>query len=139
VVLIAFWEPDEILELLSEKALYESFHAQGLEFIGISLGQTNTKARLKKLLKAQKIPWPQCFDGKGWDSEMVGRFGIYQSPTLMLLDRNGILREIDAQTAGFEFVANGTTEKAGVVSASHPPGTLEEKIKNLLAEPSQTP
>jgi hypothetical protein len=136
VVLIAFWEPDEILELLSEKALYEKFHAQGLETIGVSLGQTNTKARLKKLLKAQKIPWLQYFDGKGWNSEIVGRFGIYQSPTLLLLDKQGVLREMHARTAGFEFVANGVREKVGVVSADQPPGGLVEKIKRLLAEPS---
>ena len=139
VVLVAFWEPDEILELLSEKALYEKFRAQGLETIGISLGQTNRKARLKKLLKAQKIPWPQYFDGQGWDSEMARRFGIYQSPTFLLLDKQGVLREIYAQTAGFDFVANGVREKVGVVRASHPPGRLEEKIRSLLEEPSQAP
>jgi AhpC/TSA family len=139
VVLIAFWEPDEILELLSEKALYEKFHAQGLETIGISLGQTDRKGRLEKLLKAQKIPWPQYFDGKGWDSEMARRFGIYHSPTLLLLDKHGVLREIDTLTAGFPIVANGVVEKVGVVRAGHPPGSLEEKIKSLLAEPSQAP
>jgi hypothetical protein len=136
VVLVAFREPDEILELLSEKALYERFHAQGLEIVGISLGQTNTKARLKKLLKAQKIRLPEYFDGKVWDNELARRFGIYQTPTLLLLDKQGVLREIHAQTAGFEFVANGATQKVGVVSAGNPPGSLEEKIKSLLAEPS---
>lgn len=139
VVLIAFWEPDELLELMSEKALYEKFHAQGLEAIGISLGPTNRKARLKKLLKAQKIPWPQYFDGQGWSGEMARRFEIYQSPTLLLLDKQGVLRTIHAQTAGFEFVANGVKEKVGLVGADHPPGNLEEKIKGLLAEPSPGP
>ena len=136
VVLVAFWEPDEQLELLSEKALYEKFHAQGLEMVGISLGQTSRKARLKRFLKAQKIPWPQYFDGKGWDSDMARQFGIYQSPTLLLLDKQGVLREIDAQTAGFTLVANGFREKVGIVRAGHPPGNLEEKIKSLLAEPA---
>jgi hypothetical protein len=135
VVLVAFWEPDEILELLSEKALYEEFHAQGLETLGIVLGQANTKARLKKLLKAQKIPWPQYFDDQGWSSDMARRFGIYQSPTLLLLDKQGVLREICARTAGFEFVANGVKEKVGVVGASDSPGSLGEKIKRLLIEP----
>lgn len=138
VVLIAFWEPDETLELLSEKALSEKYHAQGLEIIGISLGQTNTKARLKKLLKARKIPWPQYFDGNGWDSDMARRFGIDQSPTLLLLDRQGVLREINAQTAGPSFMANGVTERVAVISAGRPPGSLEGKIKSLLAEPWPT-
>jgi hypothetical protein len=139
VVLISFWEPDEILELLSEKARFESFHTQGLEMIGITIGQTNSKARLKSLLKAQKVPWPQYFDGKGWDSDIARRFGIYESPTLLLLDKKGNLREIDAQRVGFEFAANGAREKVAVVNAGNPPGSLEEKIKSLLAEPSQTP
>ncbi len=139
VVLLAFWESAEQVELLSEKALYEKFHAQGLEMVGISLGQTGRKARLKRLLKAQKIPWPQYFDGQGWDSDMARRFGIYQSPTLLLLDKQGVLREINAQTAGFTLIANGFREKVGIVSAGRPPGNLEEKIKRLLAEPLPAP
>jgi hypothetical protein len=134
VVLMAFWEPDEILELLSEKARYEKFHAQGLEIVGICLGQADRKARLEKLLKAQKIPWPQFFDGKGWDSEMARQFGIYQSPILILLDKQGVLREIHTQTAGVPILANGVTEKVGVISAGHPPESLEGNIRKLLAK-----
>jgi hypothetical protein len=134
VVLMAFWEPDEISELLTQKALYEKFHAQGLETFGIALGQTNQKARLEKLLKAQRIAWPQYFDGNGWDSELARRFGISQSPALLLLDKQGVLREINTQTVGIPIPANGVMENVGVVSASQPPGNLEQQIRRLLAE-----
>jgi hypothetical protein len=135
VVLVAFWEPSELLELSSEKAIYEKFHAQGLEIIGVNLGDAGDKDKLTELLKKQKIPWPQYFDGKGWDNDLVRQFRIYRTPTLLLLDKQGVLREINALPAGIPMFISGVRNNVGLVNASAPPGSLEQTIKNLLAEP----
>ena len=139
VLLIAFWEPDERLELLLEKATYARFHAQGLETIGICVGQANQKLRLTNLLKEEKITWPQYFDGIGWKNGMAQGFGIIHTPALLLVDKQGMLREIITQTAGIIIEENGITKRSAIVRASNPPGDLGEKIKRLLAEPWAAP
>jgi hypothetical protein len=36
------------------------------------------------------------WDGKGWDSPLMRALGINSVPTTWLLDKNGILRSLDA-------------------------------------------
>jgi hypothetical protein len=135
VVLVAFWEPSELLELSSEKAIYEKFHAQGLEIIGVNLGDAEDKDKLTELLKKQKIPWPQYFDGKGMDGNLARQFVIFHTPALLLLDKQGLLRDINLMAEGIWFGSDEDVNNDGIVSTSFPPGSLEEKIKRLLAEP----
>jgi len=57
----------------------------------------------------------------------------------LLVDKQGMLREIITQTAGIIIEENGITKRSAIVRASNPPGDLGEKIKRLLAEPWAAP
>jgi len=66
---------------------YEEHHKDGFEIIGVSLDED--KGRLEKSLKDNKIPWPQYFDGKGWDNRLALKFGVNSIPAMFLVDGEG--------------------------------------------------
>jgi len=43
------------------------------------------------------MPWPQHFDGQHWNNEISFRFGINSVPTQWLVDKKGILRNLNAR------------------------------------------
>ena len=93
VVLIGFWATwcgpclGETPHLLS---VYEEFKDKGLEIIGISLDSDRQK--LENYLETNQITWPNYFDGKSWSNEISTRFGVHGIPTILLIDREGIVR-----------------------------------------------
>jgi thiol-disulfide isomerase/thioredoxin len=90
VVLIDFWATwcgPCLIELPNVLNVYQKYHDQGLEIIGISLDQD--QERLVNFTKKKNMPWPQFFDGKVWDNKLVVKYGVEQIPTLYLLDREG--------------------------------------------------
>jgi peroxiredoxin len=78
-----------VQELPSVIKAYNRHHAQGFEIIGISLDQDEKK--LKDFTKQMKMPWPQYFDGKGWNNKLALRYGIQVIPFTFLLDGNGTI------------------------------------------------
>lgn len=94
VVLLDFWAtwcPPCVEEVPSVVKTYEKFHDQGFEIVGISLDED--KAALEKFTAEHKMPWPQFFDGKGWENELAQRFHIQSVPTMWLLDKEGKLAD----------------------------------------------
>ena len=69
--------------------LYEKFHDQGFEVLGISLDQD--RDALQQFCSDRKIPWPQFFDGKGWKNELAVAHAISAIPTTYLIDRDNKL------------------------------------------------
>jgi thiol-disulfide isomerase/thioredoxin len=111
VVLIDFWATwcgPCLAEMPHVRAAYEKYHEQGFEVLGISLD--SDKETLANFLAQEKIPWPQYFDGEGWAGSFPQRFGIHAIPTMLLVDKKGLLRDLSAR------------------------GNLEEKVKKMLAE-----
>lgn len=105
VILVDFWATwcgPCLAEVPRIKSLYEKYHAQGFEVIGLSLDEKQEK--LKTFLEEQPTLWPQVWF-KSWE-----RFGINSIPTLWLVDKQGILRDVNARK------------------------DLEKKITKLLAE-----
>jgi thiol-disulfide isomerase/thioredoxin len=97
VVLIDFWAtwcPPCVAGLPKVRALYQKYHPQDLEIIGVSL-DTDAGA-LKRFLAKHKDAWPQHFDEKSWKSPEVYQRGVQSIPSLWLLDREGVLRTMDA-------------------------------------------
>jgi hypothetical protein len=81
------------------KELYARYHDKGVEFIGISLDYSKEEGgldRLKSFVAKNEIPWPQYYQGHGWESDFSQRLGIEAIPTVFLVDRNGKLVSLNA-------------------------------------------
>jgi thiol-disulfide isomerase/thioredoxin len=111
VVLVDFWATwcvPCVAELPSLKATYARMAPQGFEIVGISFDQK--KEVLTRFLEKEQIAWPQFFDGKGWKNQFGREYGIESIPTMWLVDKRGVLRDLNAR------------------------GSLQEKVEKLMAE-----
>ena len=108
VILIDYWAswcPDCLRALPQVLAVYRKYHDQGFEVVGISLD--NDQDALVAFLKKHDMPWPEYFDGKGWQSDLVTRYGVGGIPEMWIVDRDGRVsaagvqpEEIDGMVAG---------------------------------------
>lgn len=98
VVLVDFWATDCrpcVEETPNIKAVYEKFHAKGFEIVGISLDEK--ESALRRFIRDKSLPWPQYFDGKGWENRFALQYGIFSIPAMWLVDRRGNLRWTEAR------------------------------------------
>lgn len=98
VVLIDFWAtwcPPCLAEIPNIKAVYEKYHDEGFEVIGISFDME--EAALRRFVKENELPWRQIFDGKGRESTLKKQYGIGPIPAPFLLDREGKVISINAR------------------------------------------
>ncbi|MHC4085379.1 MAG: redoxin domain-containing protein [Planctomycetota bacterium] len=115
VVLVDFWATwcsPCINELPNVLDTYSKYHDDGFEIIGISLD--SSRERLEKFIEENDMPWPQYFDGKGWDNEISTGFGIRSIPSTFLLDGQGIVRHVNLRGSA-----------------------LEQAVADILGDPSQ--
>ncbi len=119
VVMIDFWATwcgPCVAEMPELKALYAKYKDRGVEFIGVSLDQPADQGgldALKAFVDEHDVPWPQYYQGKGWESEFSRGWGINAIPAQFIVDAEGNLRAMDAR------------------------GRLEHWIERLLAEKAQ--
>lgn len=112
VVLIDFWATwcgPCLQELPNVLRTYKELNKEGFEILGISLDKS--KSNFERFLKDQQMTWPQYFDGKGWGNKFVIEHNVLEVPTMWLVDKKGILRDLKAREG------------------------LEAKVRKLLAEP----
>lgn len=111
VVLIYFcasWCPPCVQEYPTLKSVYDRYHKEGFEVIGIS--SDKTRAQFDQYSKRKKIPWPQHYETKPWEGRIMKQFRVRYIQRLFLLDHTG-------------RVAAEDTRK-----------NLEEKVRELLAK-----
>ena len=95
VVLLDFWATwcgPCLKEFPNILATYNKYHGKGFEIIGISLD--HDKESLVRFIKARGVNWPQYFDET---KEVSQRFGIDAIPTMWLLNKQGLVVNINAQ------------------------------------------
>ena len=81
-----------------------------MEIIGVSLD--SDPQVMIDFCRENDMTWPQyCEEGKVWDTEFSTGWGISAIPSMFIVDRKGILRDVKAR------------------------GRLDELIPELLGEP----
>ena len=113
VVLVEFWSTTCgpcVAELPMVKATYEKFHEHGFEVVAISLD--DKESALRRFIKEKELPWPQHFDGKGWENKFALQYGIFSIPTMWLVDKRGNLRDTDVRFDLDRRVENLLEERA---------------------------
>ncbi len=118
VVVVDFWATwcgPCVAEMPTMKKLYEKFHGQGVEFLGVSLDQPKEQGgldALKKFVKEHEIRWPQYYQGKYWQSEFSKSWGINSIPTMFLVDQEGKLVSVEARGKLEELIPELLAKKA---------------------------
>jgi peroxiredoxin len=74
-------------ELPNVIKIYDTYHKQGLEIIGISLDKDQQK--LLSFTKEKNMAWPQYFDGLVWQNKLAVKYGVNSIPATYLLDGQG--------------------------------------------------
>lgn len=103
VVVLDFWATwcgPCVAEMPHMKDLYRTLKGEGVEFIGISLDQPEEKGgltALKEYVHKNEVPWPQYYQGKGWDGDFSRAWGINSIPALFVVDADGKLASVNAR------------------------------------------
>ena len=66
--------------------LYQIYKDKGLEVVAISLDKDSAKYR--EFLSKNDYNWLNYCDYKKWDSPIVGKYNVYATPTMILLDED---------------------------------------------------
>jgi thiol-disulfide isomerase/thioredoxin len=114
VVLIYFfatWSPPSMLELDWVHQLVSRVPADTLQPLGICLDKD--PVALPSALADHDITWPVYCDGSGWQGQLVRGLGINAIPELWIVDRDGILRALDAKDDAVELIEKAAGDSGG--------------------------
>ncbi len=111
VVLVDFWATwcgPCMRELPNVKATYDKLHEKGFEIVGISADED--REALQKVISSEGVTWPQLFEQATTGKKISDEFGVSTLPSMWLVDKKGVLRDIQGRV------------------------DLEKKVDKLLAE-----
>lgn len=72
-------------------ALYNEFHTQGLNIIGVSLDKTGEAEKWKKAIADDKLTWNHVSNLKHWEEPIAAMYGVSSIPATFILDANGTI------------------------------------------------
>ncbi|MFH1958375.1 MAG: thioredoxin-like domain-containing protein [bacterium] len=98
IIIIDFWATwcgPCVAEIPKIKKLYNKYKNKNVLFIGINLDKN--KDKVIDFCKENQIEWPQYYDGEGWNSDVVKKWGISGIPTLFALNKGNIIYSVEAR------------------------------------------
>jgi peroxiredoxin len=114
----ATWCPPCREELPGLVAVYNKYHDQGFEVLGISLDKKDDAEKLATFTKDHNMPWPQIFDGKFWTAQVAVQYDVRSIPAAFLVDGDtGLIVAAGNQLRGEEL--DGTLAKALAKKKEH--------------------
>lgn len=123
VVALYFWSStnkastDRIEPL---KQVLSAYKKRGLEVVSVSYDKAEDRAKVEKLIKDTRMPWPVHFDGNGAKNSFSPKLNATSVPRLYIFDQKGILQ------TGLQGVPIAR------VTPDWPQNQVEGKVKQLL-------
>ena len=129
-VLIDFWASwcgpcrAELPELVK---VYQAFHSNGFEVVGISLD--DDAQAWQKAVKKMKLSWHHLSDLKGWESKAVETYKVFGIPTNLLVNPKG---KIVASNIELEDLADKLNEVLGCLQQKLLKWAAYQQIKEYV-------
>jgi peroxiredoxin len=105
LVVVVFW--DTVNEVCKEdltplKALYDSYHSDGFEILGVN--SDPVKTAVGPYLMQHGVKWPQIHEPGGQEKGLGIDFGIMVVPTMFIVDRDGKVLNRNATIADIKAI-----------------------------------
>lgn len=89
----ASWNKASVEQIAKLADLQERFKDRGLRIIGVSLDQDREK--FDSVIRDRNVTWPQMYDPKGHEGEIVMATGVVELPLVFTIDRMGLAYSAD--------------------------------------------
>jgi RNA polymerase sigma factor (sigma-70 family) len=89
IVLLNFWASwydPEGKTIPAQMAVYQKYHSQGLEILGVSLDDPNGTEKVLKFCESHYMPWPQILNAGPSRSQISQQYHINGIPQVFLVD-----------------------------------------------------
>lgn len=94
VTLIDFWaawcKPCRV-ENPNIVRVYEKYHDQGFNIVGVSLDREGQRDRWLQAIEEDNLTWPQISNLQYWQEPIAQLYGIRAIPAAFILDENGVI------------------------------------------------
>src|SRR5262245_58261149 len=76
-----------------EREMVKKLADEPFTLLGINSDQS--RSALNKIMKDERITWPNIYGGPPGENEIAGRWNVTGWPTIYILDHEGIIRHRD--------------------------------------------
>ncbi len=110
-VLLHYWatwcEPCKV-DIARIRELQEKYQ-RDIVVVGIALD--GDKAALQRFLQSKPLTWPQLYEQCGLDGRLAEELGVLTLPTMLLLDKEGVVVERNLMVTDLEASLNSLLNK----------------------------